>query len=75
MQSDIDSQLAQESRTVSQQLASDVSKLLAPVLATLDAQLDVRLVRTVLATIAVILQLQIWQLIRGKRPQQRRAGL
>jgi len=56
MQYDTDTQLAQESSEVSQKLAIDMSRLLAPLLAALDAQLDVRLVRTFLATIAVMIQ-------------------
>ncbi len=56
MQYDTDSQMAQESSEVSQKLASDWSQLFASLLATLDAQLDVRLVRTFLATMAVIMQ-------------------
>ena len=56
MQYDPDSQVAQESSKGSQKLASDLSTLFAPLLAALDAQLDVRLVRTFLAPIAVILQ-------------------
>ena len=56
MQYDRDAQIAQESREVSQKLACDLSTLFAPLLAALDAQLDVRLVRTFLATIAVIIQ-------------------
>jgi hypothetical protein len=55
MQYDTNTQLAQESSEVSQKLAFDWSRLLAPLLAALDAQLDVRLVRTFLVTIAVIL--------------------
>ena len=56
MQYDTDTQLAQESSEVSQKLAFDLSRLLAPLLAALDAQLDVRLVRPFLATIAVMIQ-------------------
>lgn len=56
MQYDIDAQIAQESQEVSQKLACDLSTLFPPLLAALDAQLDVRLVRTFLATIAVIIQ-------------------
>lgn len=56
MQYDTDSQVAQASSEASQKLAFDLSTLFAPLLVALDAQLDVRLVRTFLATIAVILQ-------------------
>lgn len=56
MQYDTDTQLAHEASEVSQKLALDLSRLLAPLLVALDAQLDVRLVRTFLATIAVMMQ-------------------
>ena len=56
MQYDTDSQLTQDSAEVSEKLAGALSTLLAPLLVMLDAQLDVRLVRTFLATIAVIIQ-------------------
>jgi hypothetical protein len=56
MQYDTDSQVSQESSEVSRKLAFDLSRLFAPLLAALDAPVDVRLVRTFLATIAVILQ-------------------
>ena len=52
MQYDTDVQVSQASSEVSQELASALSTLLAPLLATLD----VRLVRTFLATIAVSIQ-------------------
>jgi hypothetical protein len=58
MQYDTDSQIAQESAEFSQKVAYDLSKLLAPLLAALDGQLDVRLVRTFLATIAVSIQVR-----------------
>ena len=53
MQYDLDTHIAQESKEVSQQLACDLSTLFAPLLAARDAQWDVRLVRTFLASIAV----------------------
>ena len=56
MQYDTHTQLTQESSEVSQKLACDLSTLLAPLLVRLDGLLDVRLVRTFLAPIAVMIQ-------------------
>jgi Transposase DDE domain len=55
-QYDIAAQTTQEAAQVSWQLAGRLSDLFAPLLTALDKQLDVRLVRTFLVTIAAIIQ-------------------
>ena len=56
VQYDTSTDLSQASAQHSQQLASDLSLLLAPLLKTLDEHLDVRLVRTFLSCIALFIQ-------------------
>ena len=55
-QYDTAAQTTQEAAQVSRQIAEQLSDLFAPLLRVLDQHLDVRLVRTFLATIAAILQ-------------------
>ena len=56
VQYDTSTDRSQASAQHSQQLASDLSLLLAPLLKTLDEHLDVRLVRTFLSCIALFIQ-------------------